>query len=140
MAKRMVNEAEEVNKLTEYVRQEGNKTIIGGNLEVDGNLTVTGTAPGGASLHVYKVKGHANSGFDVYFLWTCDKDNMTTSSMTNELTYKLSSGSGFGMGIPAVQDYMGYYTGTVVYDGGLKFYNEGTHSADLTISTVYKIY
>lgn len=139
MAKRMVNDAEKVNDLTEYMRQENNKTIIDGNLEVSGNLTVKGTAPGGASLHVYKVKGMAE-GNNIYFLWTCDKDNMTTSSMTNELTYKLSSGSGFGMGIPAVQDYMGYYTGTVVYDGGLKFYNEGTHSADLTISTVYKIY
>lgn len=139
MAKRMVNDAEKVNDLTEYMRQENNKTIIDGNLEVSGNLTVKGTAPGGASLHVYKVKGMAE-GNNIYFLWTCDKDNMTTSSMTNELTYKLSSGSGFGMGIPAVQDYMGYYTGTVVYDGGLKFYNEGTHSTDLTISTVYKIY
>ena len=108
MAKRMVNDAEKVNDLTEYMRQENNKTIIDGNLEVGGNLTVKGTAPGGASLHVYKVKGHANSGFDVYFLWTSDKDNMTTSSMTNELTYKLSSGSGFGMGIPAVMDRMGY--------------------------------
>ena len=140
MAKRMVNDAEKVNDLTEYMRQENNKTIIDGNLEVGGNLTVKGTAPGGASLHVYKVKGTANSGFDVYFLWTSDKDNMTTSSMTDELTYKLSSGSGFGMGIPAIQNYMGYYNCTVTYDGGLKVYTEGTHSADLTISTVYKIY
>lgn len=139
MAKRMVNEAEEVNKLTEYVRQEGNKTIIGGNLEVEGNLAVKGSAPGGASLHVYKVKGTAE-GNSIYFLWTCDKDNMTTSSMTDELTYKLSSGSGFGMGIPAIKDYMGYYNCTVVYEGGLKVYTEGTHSADLTINTIYKIY
>ena len=139
MAKRMVNDAEEVNKITKHVRQEGNKTIIGGNLEVDGNLTVTGTAPGGASLHVYKVKGTAE-GNDIYFLWTSDKDNMTTSSMTNELTNKLSSGSGFGMGIPAIQSYMGYYNCTVTYESGLKVYTEGTHSADLTINTVYKIY
>ena len=139
MAKRMVNEAEEVNKLTEYVRQKGNKTIIGGNLEIDGNLSVKGSAPGGASLHVYKVKGTAE-GNDIYFLWTCDKDNMTTSSMRDELTYKLSSGSGFGMGIPAVKDYMGYYNCIITYDGGLKVYSEGTHSADFTISTVYKIY
>ena len=139
MAKRMVNDAEKVNDLTEYMRQEENKTIIDGNLEVGGNLTVKGTAPGGASLHVYKVKGTAE-GNAVCFLWTCDKDNMTTSSMTNELTYKLSSDSGFGMGIPAVQDYMGYYNCTVCYDGGLKVYTEGTHSADLTINTVYKIY
>ena len=139
MAKRMVNEAEEVNKLTEYVRQEGNKTIIGGNLDVDGSLSVKGSAPGGASLHVYKVKG-TSEGNNIYFLWTCDKDNMTASSMTDELTYKLSSGSGFGMGIPAVQNYMGYYFCTVTYEGGLKVYTEGTHSADLTINTVYKIY
>ena len=139
MAKRMVNDAEKVNDLTEYMRQENNKTIIDGNLEVGGNLTVKGTAPGGASLHVYKVKGTAE-GNNIYFLWTCTNDNMTVQGMTDELTYKLSSGSGFGMGIPAVQDYMGYYTGTVVYDGGLKFYNEGTHSADLTIANVYKIY
>ena len=139
MAKRMVNEAEEVNKLTEYVRQEGNKTIIGGNLEVDGNLSVKGTAPGGASLHVYKVKGHANSGFDVYFLWTSDKDNMTTSSMTDELTYKLSSGSGFGMGIPAVKDQMGYDFCVVAYSGGLQAGTGGSMS-DLTLNTVYKIY
>ena len=139
MAKRMVNDAEEVNKITEHVRQEGNKTVIGGNLEVDGNLTVNGTAPGGASLHVYKVKGIAE-GNEIYFLWTCDKDNMTTSSMTDELTYKLSSGSGFGMGIPGIQNYMGYYNCTITYEGGLKVYTEGTHSADLTISTVYKIY
>lgn len=52
MAKRMVNEAEELNKLTEYVRQEGNKTIIGGNMEIDGNLSVNGTAPGGGG-HMY---------------------------------------------------------------------------------------
>lgn len=51
MAKRMVNDAEVINNITEYVRQEGNKTIIGGNMEVDGNLTVNGTAPGGG--HVY---------------------------------------------------------------------------------------
>ena len=139
MAKRMVNEAEEVNKLTKYVRQENNKTIIDGNLEVGGNLTVKGTAPGGASLHVYKVKGTAE-GNDIYFLWTCDKDNMTTSSMTDELTYKLSSGSGFGMGITAVKDYMGYYNCIITYEGGLKAYSEGTHSSDFTISNVYKIY
>ena len=139
MAKRMVNDAGEVNKITKHVRQEGDKTIIGGNLEVDGNLTVKGSAPGGASLHVYKVKGTAE-GNNIYFLWTSDKDNMTTSSMRDELTYKLSSGSGFGMGITAVKDYMGYYNCTVAYEGGLKVYTEGTHSADLTISTVYKIY
>ena len=137
MAKRMVNEAEEVNKLTEYVRQEGNKTIIGGNLEVDGNLSVSGSAPGG--LHVQKVKGHANSGFDVYFLWTSDKDNMTTSSMTDELTYKLSSGSGFGMGIPAVKDQMGYDFCVVAYSGGLQA-GTGSNMSDMTINTVYKIY
>lgn len=139
MAKRMVNDAEKVNDLTEYMRQENNKTIIDGNLEVGGNLTVKGTAPGGASLHVYKVKGTAE-GNEIYFLWTCDSDNMTVQSMTDALTYKLSSGSGFGMGIPAIQNYMGYYTCTVAYEGGLKVYTEGTHSADLTISTVYKIY
>ena len=139
MAKRMVNEAEEVNKLTEYVRQEGNKTIIGGNLEIDGNLSVKGSAPGGASLHVYKVKGYSNSGFDVYFLWTCDKDNMTTSSMTDELTLKLSSGSGFGMGIPAVKDQMGYDFCVVAYSGGLQA-GTGSNMSDMTINTVYKIY
>ena len=137
MAKRMVNEAEEVNKLTEYVRQEGNKTIIGGNLEVDGNLSVNGSTPGG--LHVYKVKGHSNSGFDVYFLWTSDKDNMTTSSMTDELTYKLSSGSGFGMGIPAVMDRMGYDFCVVAYSGSLQA-GTGSNMSDMTINTVYKIY
>ena len=97
------------------------------------------SSKGGASLHVYKVKGTAE-GNDIYFLWTCDKDNMTTSSMTDELTYKLSSGSGFGMVIPAIQNYMGYYNCAVTYEGGLKVYSEGTHSADLTISNVYKIY
>lgn len=139
MAKRMVNDAEKVNDLTEYMRQENNKTIIGGNLEVDGNLTVKGTAPGGASLHVYKVKGTANSGFDVYFLWTSDKDNMTASSMTDELTYKLSSGSGFGMGIPAVKDQMGYDFCVVAYSGGLQA-GAGGSMSDMTINTVYKIY
>ena len=139
MAKRMVNDAERVNDLTEYMRQENNKTIIDGNLEVGGNLTVKGTAPGGASLHVYKVKGHANSGFDVYFLWTSDKDNMTTSSMTDELTYKLSSGSGFGMGIPAVMDRMGYDFCVVAYSGGLQAGTGGSMS-DMTLNTVYKIY
>lgn len=137
MAKRMVNEAEEVNKLTEYVRQEGNKTIIGGNLEVEGNLAVNGSTPGG--LHVYKVKGTAE-GNEIYFLWTCDSDNMTVQSMTDELAFKLSSGSGFSMGIPAIKDQMGYYTCTVTYEGGLKVYTEGTHSAELTINNVYKIY
>ena len=139
MAKRMGNDAEKVNDLTEYMRQENNKTIIDGNLEVGGNLTVKGTAPGGASLHVYKVKGHSNSGFDVYFLWTSDKDNMTTSSMTNELTYKLSSGSGFGMGIPAVMDRMGYDFCVVAYSGGLQA-GTGSNMSDMTINTVYKIY
>ena len=139
MAKRMVNDAEKVNDLTEYMRQENNKTIIDGNLEVGGNLTVKGTAPGGASLHVYKVKGHTNSGFDVYFLWTSDKDNMTTSSMTDELTYKLSSGSGFGMGIPAVKDQMGYDFCAVAYSGGLQAGTGGSMS-DMTITNVYKIY
>ena len=139
MAKRMVNDAEKVNDLTEYMRQENNKTIIDGNLEVGGNLTVKGTAPGGASLHVYKVKGHANSGFDVYFLWTSDKDNMTTSSMTDELTYKLSSGSGFGMGIPAVMDRMGYDFCVVAYSGGLQA-GTGSSMSDMTLNTVYKIY
>ena len=139
MAKRMVNDAEKVNDLTEYMRQENNKTIIDGNLEVGGNLTVKGTAPGGASLHVYKVKGYSNSGFDVYFLWTSDKDNMTTSSMTDELTYKLSSGSGFGMGIPAVMDRMGYDFCVVAYSGGLQA-GTGSNMSDMTLNTVYKIY
>ena len=139
MAKRMVNDAEKVNDLTEYMRQENNKTIIDGNLEVGGNLTVKGTAPGGASLHVYKVKGTANSGFDVYFLWTSDKDNMTVQNMTDELTYKLSSGSGFGMGIPAVMDRMGYDFCVVAYSGGLQAGTGGSMS-DMTLNTVYKIY
>ena len=139
MAKRMVNDAEKVNDLTEYMRQENNKTIIDGNLEVSGNLTVKGTAPGGASLHVYKVKGTANSGFDVYFLWTSDKDNMTVQNMTDELTYKLSSGSGFGMGIPAVMDRMGYDFCVVAYSGGLQAGTGGSMS-DMTLNTVYKIY
>ena len=137
--KRMVENAEELGKLSEYMRQEGNKTIVGGNLEVDGNLTVKGSAPGGSSLHVYKVKGQSNSGFDVYFLWTSDKDNMTTSSMTDELTYKLSSGSGFGMGIPAVKDQMGYDFCVVAYSGSLQVGTGGSMS-DMTINTVYKIY
>ena len=140
MAKRMVNEAEELNKLTEYVRQEGNKTIIGGNLEVDGNLTVNGTAPGGASLHVYKVKGTSNDGSEVSFLWTCSNDNMSISSMESELSYKLSSGSGFGMAIPAIRDQIGYYNCAVAYNSGLVVYTEGTSSNDLTLNTVYKIY
>ena len=97
------------------------------------------SSKGGAGLHVYKVKGTAE-GNNIYFLWTCDKDNMTAQGMTDELTHKLSSSSGFGMGITAIKDYMGYYTCTVTYEGGLKVYTEGTHSADLTISTVYKIY
>ena len=139
MAKRMVNDAEKVNDLTEYMHQENNKTIIDGNLEVSGNLTVKGTAPGGASLHVYKVKGTANSGFDVYFLWTSDKDNMTVQNMTDELTYKLSSGSGFGMGIPAVMDRMGYDFCVVAYSGGLQAGTGGSMS-DMTLNTVYKIY
>ena len=139
MAKRMVNDAGEVNKITEHVRQEGNKTVIGGNLEVEGNLSVKGTAPGGGSLHVYKVKGTAE-GNPIYFLWTCSADNMTTTSMVLELANKLSNSFGFGMGIPAIKDYMGYYNCTVTYDGGLKAYSEGTHSADMTINTVYKIY
>ena len=97
------------------------------------------SSTGGASLHVYKVKG-TSEGNDICFLWTCDKDNMTVQGMTDELTYKLSSGSGFGMGITAVKDYMGYYNCIVTYDGGLKVYSDGTHSAEFTISNVYKIY
>ena len=138
MAKRMVNDAEKVNDLTEYMRQENNKTIIDGNLEVGGNLTVKGTAPGGASLHVYKVKGIAE-GNEIYFLWTCDKDNMTVQGMTDELTYKLSSGSGFGMGIPAVMDRMGYDFCVVAYSGGLQA-GTGSNMSDMTLNTVYKIY
>ena len=137
--KRMVENAEELGKLSEYMKQEGNKTIVGGNLEVGGNLTVKGTAPGGASLHVYKVKGTANGGFDVCFLWTCSADNMTVQSMTDELTYKLSSGSGFTMGIPAVKDQMGYEFCVVDYSGGLRA-GSGTSMSDMTINTVYKIY
>ena len=125
--------------IKDFVKQNDKTTEFGGNVEINGNLKVNGSAPAGASLHVYKVKGTAD-GNEIYFLWTCDKDNMTTSSMTNELTNKLSSGSGFGMGIPAIQSYMGYYNCTVTYEGGLKVYTEGTHSADLTINTVYKIY
>ena len=97
------------------------------------------SSTGGASLHVYQVKGTAE-GNNIYFLWTCDSDNMTASSMTSELNSKLSSGSGFDMCIPAVQDNMGYHNCTITYYSGLKVYTEGTHSADLTISAVYKIY
>lgn len=97
------------------------------------------SSTGGASLHVYKVKGTAE-GNDIYFLWTCDKDNMTVQGMTDELTLKLSSGSGFGMGITAVQNYMGYNNCILTYESGLKVYTEGTHSSDFTISNVYKIY
>ena len=97
------------------------------------------SSKGGGSLHVYKVKGHENSGSDVYFLWTSDKDNMTTSSMTDELTYKLSSGSGFEMGIPAVKDQMGYDFCVVAYSGGLQA-GTGSNMSDMTISNVYKIY
>ena len=97
------------------------------------------SSTGGASLHVYKVKGTAE-GNNIYFLWTCDKDNMTVQGMTDELTNKLSSGAGFGMGINAVKDYMGYYNCIITYESGLKIYSEGTHSADFAISDVYKIY
>ena len=139
MAKRMVNDAEKVNDLTEYMRQENNKTIIDGNLEVEGNLTVKGTAPGGGSLHVYKVKGMAE-GNEIYLLWFTTDAAATEYSIKNELIYKLSTGSKFNMGIPAVQNYMGYNNCVVAYESGLKVYTEGTHSADLTISTVYRIY
>ena len=64
---------------------------------------------------------------------------MTTSSMTDELTYKLSSGSGFGMGIPAVMDRMGYDFCVVAYSGGLQA-GTGSNMSDMTINTVYKIY
>ena len=97
------------------------------------------SSKGGASLHVYKVKGTAE-GNDIYFLWTCDKDNMTAQGMTDELTSKLSSSSGFVMPINAVKDYMGYYNCLITYESGLEVYTEGTHSSDLTISNVYKIY
>ena len=97
------------------------------------------SSTGGASLHVYKVKGTANSGFDFYFLWTCESDNMTTSSMTDELTYKLSSGSGFGMAIPAVKDQMGYDFCAIDYSGGLRA-GSGTSMSDMTLTSVYKIY
>lgn len=97
------------------------------------------SSKGGASLHVYKVKGTAE-GNNIYFLWTCDKDNMTAQGMADELTNKLSSSLGFGMGITAVKDYMGYYNCIITYEGGLKAYTEGTHSSDFTISNVYKIY
>ena len=96
------------------------------------------SSKGGASLHVYKVKGTAE-GNEIYFLWTSDKDNMTTSSMTDELTYKLSSGSGFGMGIPAVMDRMGYDFCVVAYSGGLQA-GTGSNMSDMTLNTVYKIY
>ena len=97
------------------------------------------SSKGGASLHVYKVKG-TSEGNNIYFLWTCDKDNMTVQGMTDELTSKLSSSSGFAMSINAVKDYMGYYSCIITYESGLKIYSEGTHSADFTISDVYKIY
>ena len=139
--KRMISTkaAETAERIKDFVKQTSNTTEFGGNVKIDGNLLVNGSAPGGASLHVYKVKGHANGGFDVYFLWTSDKDNMTTSSMTDELTYKLSSGSGFSMGIPAVKDQIGYDFCVVAYSGGLQ---AGTSSSmsDMTINTVYKIY
>lgn len=139
MAKRMVNDAEKVNDLTEYMRQENNKTIIDGNLEVGGNLTVKGKAPGGKSLYVYKVKGIAE-GNPIYFLWNTTDAAADAMSIKRELVYKLSTGSSFNMGIPAIQDYMGYYNCVVAYSDGLKVYTEGTHSADLTIDTVYRIY
>ena len=139
--KRMISTkaAETAEGIKDFVKQNGKTTEFGGNVEIDGNLKVNGSAPGGASLHVYKVKGHANSGFDVYFLWTCDKDNMTTSSMTDELIYKLSSGSGFSMGIPAIKDQMGYDFCVVAYSGGLQAGTGGSMS-DMTLNTVYKIY
>lgn len=140
MAKRMVNDAGEVNKITEHVRQEGNKTIIGGNLEVDGNLTVNGTAPGGKSLYVYKVKGRTNSGFDVYFLWNTTDAAATTTSLKRELVYKLSAGSSFNMGIPAVKDQMGYDFCVVAYTGDSLQAGTGSNMSDMTINTVYRIY
>lgn len=137
MAKRMVNEAEEVNKLTEYVRQEDNKTIIGGNVEIDGNLSVNGSTPGG--LHVYKIKGTSTLG-EVAFLWTSSTDNMTVQDMINELSYKLSSGSGFSMGIPAsLEETGGNYNVGIVADGGATVYL-GSQSGAITLTTVYKIY
>lgn len=139
MAKRMVNEAEEVNKLTEYVRQEGNKTIIGGNLEVDGNLSVNGSTPGG--LHVYKCRYKTtDTSVEFDFLWFTTLNGATQSQITNELNYKLSSGSGFGFSIPVVMNNIGYYNAVLAYDGGLKLYENGTTSHDITSENLYQIY
>ena len=65
---------------------------------------------------------------------------MTLKSMQAELSSKLSNDYDFNIGIPAIKDDMGYYTCTVTYESGLKVYTDGTHSADLTISDIYKIY
>ena len=136
--KRMISTkaAETAEGIKDFVKQNGKTTEFGGNVEIDGNLKVNGSAPGGASLHVYKVEGTSTLG-TVFFLWTCDKDNMTVSGMNNELSYKLSSGSGFGMGIPACLETSGSYSNCIVDASSVYL---GSQTQSYTISTVYKIY
>lgn len=136
--KRMISTkaAETAEGIKDFVKQNGKTTEFGGNVEIDGNLKVNGSAPG--ALYVYKVKGSVSGG-EVSFLWICATDNMTVSDMVSELAYKLSSGSGFGMGIPASLEESGSFRNCIVANGGSTAYFDNAEN-ELTLTDVYKIY
>ena len=128
--------------IKDFVKQNGKTTKFGGNVEIDGNLTVYGKTSGIRSLHVYKCRyktTDTNVTFD--FLWFTYDASATQTSIDRELIYKLSSGSGFSSAIPVVMNYTGGYDNAVlVYDGGLKLYENGTSSHEVTYDRIYLIY
>lgn len=141
--KRMISTkaAETAEGIKDFVKQNGKTTEFGGNVEIDGKLTVNGQTSGLPGLHVYKCRyktTDTNVTFD--FLWFTNDKAATQTSIYNELIYKLSSGSGFSMAIPVVMDNAGYYNAVLAYDGGLKLYENGTTSHEVTYDSLYLIY
>ena len=137
MAKRMVNDAEEVNKITEHVRQEGNKTVIGGNLEVTGDLTVNGSAPGGSSVHRYKCLClRSDNKQYVGFFWDTQTDTTDATTLSMEIANVLRQTP--ATGIAGTNSSGAVYGIRAKYSGGPEL-SLGADNVDLTLSIV-KLY
>lgn len=56
--------------IKDFVKQNRNTTEFGGNVEIDGNLTVNGTSPGGAAIykHTLTINGYGKDFFTVFYL------------------------------------------------------------------------
>lgn len=125
-------------EIKDYVKQNGKTTEFGGNVEIDGNLTVNGSAPG--ALHFYYITdGGEVSLKDFMIPIICDVAGLTDPTMLINKIYTDYGASVLrlpGMGTTAGN---GYVVGMVMEsadktNGTFKIYTTTGDTATVEIS------